>query len=408
MESKLTSKNHIFHIQMLQEYLGLLDKIESQQLDPSIINSLSANVSNHPSLTSEEEEFHKQFMYRLERFQDEVKRLHWMSQHLKVLHDLGQTFSKTFDKEQIYENAYKLVSRVMDVDAFIIAFYDEGDREVTIPFNVDDGKRYPPTTLPFGKGYISKVLITHETVHLKSDNEMDKENQVLWGNPNQNTSTCIFVPMMLNNQIKGVISAQNYRAFAYQIEHEELLRIIGVQVTSAIENAKLYDKVYEMSIKDELTGLKNNRAFHQDLENIMKSDCSQCVTLIMVDSDNLKQVNDMYGHHVGDLLIKAIADALHIHTADGEGAYRYAGDEFMIIAPDLPLQEAKQKAEKIRRYLETHPIRYEGLDILISVSMGIALYPNHAENADELKKVADLALYTSKKRGKNRVTVFAP
>jgi diguanylate cyclase (GGDEF)-like protein len=402
------SKNDRFHFQMLEEYYKLFQLLEAEALSPSMINTLEHEILELPQLSAEEKKVHQNFLLQLEKMSSEIKTLHWMSNHLKVLHELGQTFSQTFDKEQIYKKAHELVSRVMNADAFVIALYQEGDKEFNIPYSVDNRVRYEPRTMSLGKGIISKVLSTRETLHLRTENEVQShKNYVQWGNPDQNTATCIFVPMILNNQIKGVISAQNYREFAYESEHEELLRIIGIQVASAIETASLYDKVYEMSIKDELTTLKNNRKFHLDLdEKIGQASVAQPVTLMMLDSDNLKKVNDRYGHDVGDKLIKHIALTLLYHLGEGEEAYRYAGDEFMIISPDSSVEKVLTKALQIQQYLNDHPIEHEGHRIITTISVGIAKYPTHSNSADELKRLADEAMYESKKKGKNNVTVY--
>lgn len=119
--------------------------------------------------------------------------------------------------------------------------------------------------------------------------------------------------------MKGVISAQSYREFAYKKEHEELLKIIGSQVASAVETARLYDRMYQMSFRDDLTGILNYRAFHRDLEKLLEEGQSS-VALIMLDSDHLKAVNDQYGHHVGDELIRCIAEALKVNAGAGESS----------------------------------------------------------------------------------------
>jgi diguanylate cyclase (GGDEF)-like protein len=405
MTQEIVGKDEEFVIQMLEEYYALLQQIDlgqHQQFQADAIES----IINSPLVTDHEKRLHYLILDKVKRFNERFSRLHWMSEHMKVLHELGQTFTKTFDKGEIYQKAFELVSRVMDADAFFIAFYNEGDPVVQVPFSVDNGVRYEPSTIPFGEGMVSKVLETRRAIHI-ADFDSSGQNYVHWGNPEQNTTSCIFVPMLLNNQIKGVISAQNYRAFAYRSEHEELLRIIGIQVTNAIETAQLYDKVYDMSIKDELTQIKNSRAFHSDLEiKIAEAGEENLVTLIMLDSDNLKKVNDQFGHHMGDLLIQKLAEALQIHLSNGEEAYRYAGDEFMIIAPQLSVGEAEKKVGMIQQYLGNHPIEYQGEAISVCVSVGIASYPYHAESADELKRSADAALYESKNLGKNKVTVY--
>lgn len=409
MKKTETCSNDRFHFEMVEKYSSLFQQIEGGNPSTSTISTLKEELDNITHLAESEKKVHQYVVEQIVNMSDEIKTLHWMAKHLKVLHELGQTFSQTFEKEKIYEKAFELVSSVMNTDAFVIALYQEGDTEFTLPFSIDNGIRYEPLVMPLGKGIVSKVIETRETIHLRTGNELEAhKNYVNWGNPDQNTETCIFVPMILNNQITGVISAQNYREFAYEKEHEELLRIIGIQVSSAIETARLYDMVYEKSNKDELTGIYNSRKFHHDLEaqlSNVKNDDS--VMLIMVDSDNLKKVNDSYGHHVGDELIKQIATALTLYLEEeGEEAYRYAGDEFMVISVNSNLDQIIDKAHRIQNYLKENPIQHKDGETVTSISMGIACYPFHSDNADTLKRMADEAMYESKKKGKNRITVY--
>lgn len=400
--------NERFHFQMVEKYSALFQQIKVETPSTSTISTVKDQLDENTYIAETEKQVHHNLLAQIEKMSDELRTLHWMSMHLKVLHELGQTFSLTFEKEQIYEKAFELVSSVMNTDAFVIALFQEGDAEFTMPFSIDNGIRYEPRSIPLGEGIISKVLETRETIHLKSGDEVKtQKSYVNWGNPDQNTETCIFVPMILNNQITGVISAQNYREFAYEKEHEELLRIIGIQVSSAIETARLYDLVCEKSNKDELTNIYNSRKFHYDLEEKLSNlSAEDRVTLVMVDSDNLKNVNDGYGHHVGDQLIKQIAKALTHNLEEGEEAYRYAGDEFMIILVNKNIDTIIDKAHRIQSYLRENPIQHQDGETVPSISMGIACFPTHSNNADTLKRMADEAMYESKKKGKNRITVY--
>ncbi|GAA0363489.1 sensor domain-containing diguanylate cyclase [Bacillus horti] len=401
--------NSQFHFEMLQKYYAVFKKIDTENLSPSFLAKLEQQIVDSETVSKEEKRLHQDFIQEFLKINEEIKTLHWMSKHLKVLHDLGQTFSHTFEKDKIYEKAYELVSSVMDTDAFIIALYREGEQEFHIPFRMDNGVSYEPVSYSFGTGIVSTVIKNRSTVHIRNGQEafQHAEGILKWGNPEQNTETCIFVPMILNNQIKGVISAQNYRQFAYRIEHEELLSIIGVQVASAIETATLYDKVYEMSVKDDLTKIKNSRKFHLDLEKKTKSANDQPISLIMLDSDSLKKINDRYGHHVGDQLIQYISEVLLKHLKEGEEAYRYAGDEFMIITPVTDIQALLQKTHEIQEFLQNNPLDYNGEYISSTISVGIAQFPMDTTNGDELKRLADMAMYRSKKNGKNTVTLYS-
>ncbi|MGN7470812.1 sensor domain-containing diguanylate cyclase [Brevibacillus sp. SAFN-007a] len=393
----------VYARQLLARYSGWLSRVDA--VDQEEIEAVAREIDE--VLSADEGALHKELLNKISELRDKVSEMMWLSEHMKILHDLSHIFAKTFEEDKILWKAFELVSRVMHADAFFIAFYDEGDSEIRIPISIDNGINYGPITVPYGQAMISKVIETRQTIHIRTMKDEPSEPEMIrWGSPEIDTNTCIFVPLMLGNQIKGVISAQSYREFAYKKEHEELLKIIGFQVASAIETARLYERMYQMSFQDELTGLANYRAFHRDLEKLLREKSSP-VALIMLDSDSLKAVNDHYGHHAGDELIRRIAEAMKVVAGRENTAYRYAGDEFMLLCPKATMKEAEEKVRAIRDFLRMHPLLQDNCCIPIAVSVGIACFPDDSDTADGLKRAADEALYRSKRRGKNCTTVYA-
>ncbi|QYY42303.1 diguanylate cyclase domain-containing protein [Aneurinibacillus thermoaerophilus] len=396
----------LFHVRMLDDYAELLQWLQEETVTHADFSRMKGKVED-ANVPEEVKELHYRMIERLARVQGKLENLSWMSEHLKILHDLQQTFTQMFDKERIYQKAFELVSRVMDVDAFFIAFYRKGEENIYIPFAIDNGIRYESWTIPFGQGIVSEVLKTGRSIHIHAGAKQERKEEICWGNPAQDTKTLIFVPMVLRGKMKGVITAQSYREFAYKKEHEELLRIIGTQVASAIENTELYERMMELAIKDELTGLKNRRAFQVDLhDKIRQANLrGEPLSLLMIDSDNLKEINDTYGHHAGDLLLHRVAESINYCLGPREEAYRYAGDEFIVLALGADGETARKKAKAMQQHLRLYPPVINKMKIPASLSIGIDTYPVSAKNAEELKKHADQALYVSKKL-RNAVTLY--
>lgn len=395
------SDKEMYARHLLERYVHYLSRIE--QTDPAELEATARDIKRE--LSEDDGILHGRLLKEIGALREKVSEMQWMSEHMKILHDLSHTFANTFDEQQITWKAFELVSRVMRADAFFIAFYEEGDTDIQIPISVDSGINYGPLTVPYGQGMISKVIENGETIHIRTMRDEPSEPEMIrWGSPEIDTNACIFVPLMVGKQVMGVISAQSYREYAYKKEHEELLKIIGFQVASAIENARLYERLYQLSFQDELTGLANYRAFHRDLDKLLARKAP--VALIMLDSDSLKTVNDLYGHHLGDELIKRIGEAMQAVAADEDTTYRYAGDEFMLLAPGATLEDAFKKANAIHEYLGKHPLVQEHCYIPVTVSVGIACYPDDATSGDSLKRAADTALYSSKRKGKNCTTFY--
>jgi diguanylate cyclase (GGDEF)-like protein len=377
---------------------NLLKNIGSQRniLSSETIATLEKSLENMGDRTVVDS-----ILFQLQEINEQMENMTWLNKHYKILHDFAQICSKTLDEDILLNKAYEMVSQVMATDSFYIALYTEGDADIHFAFMADNGKFYHPLLIEFGDNFTSKVIQTREIIHQKKASQETEFNSTFGDN---DTSSCLFVPIIIDDHVKGVISAQSYADFAYRKEHGELLQIIGAQVINSIETARLYEQIYNMSQTDELTGLKNHRAFHEDLSKLMRED-SQEITLIMVDSDNLKKVNDNYGHDIGDLYLKVLAGGIKNISTNGIEGYRYAGDEFMIIIT-TPLSNGIEGIyEKLKEYYSNYPIKIGENTVHVSFSSGVAQYPEHGTSVDALKKSADKALYVAKKRGRNQLVM---
>jgi diguanylate cyclase (GGDEF)-like protein len=292
---------------------------------------------------------------------------------LSIFLKLGQAFTLPFNKEELFFKTYELISSLMDIEILDIALYDEEKDTYSPPFILLKGKRTDSQEIKY--------------LH---------------------TQSSISVPVLLGNQLKGVMSVHNSTPFGFSANDKQLLQIVAAHLANALENASIYTKVYELSMKDDLTLAKNRRAFHQDLDRLMNQSqlTGDSISLMMIDSDNLKQVNDLFGHQVGDAMIRSISQTLMMILNGSDDIYRYAGDEFMVVIANGNLEEVQEKAYQVQNYLREHPFTCEDKIIPITVSIGISCYPELSGNAFELQRTADQALYISKENGKNQVTIF--
>jgi diguanylate cyclase (GGDEF)-like protein len=371
---------------------------DRQNLSLEINNLLECSME-----TNANQEVVDSILLQLQKINEQMENMAWLNKHYKILHDFAQVCSKTLDEHTLLKKAYEMVSQVMATDAFYIALYTEGDSHIHFALMVDHGKFYPKELVEFGDNYTSMVINSREIIHQKKAPQSAVFSETATFGENA-TSACLFVPVIIDGHVKGVISAQSYSDFAYRTEHEELLQIIGTQVINSIETARLYEQIYKMSQTDELTGLKNHRAFHEDLSKLIIEN-TQEIILVMVDSDNLKKLNDNYGHDIGDLYLQVLANGIKsISNANIEG-YRYAGDEFMIlITANLP-HGIEGLYKELKEYYVQNPLYVSDHQINVSFSTGVATYPYHGSSVDSLKKSADNALYVAKKQGKNKLVI---
>lgn len=165
----------------------------------------------------------------------------------------------------------------------------------------------------------------------------------------------------------------------------------------------------KMAESDEITSLLNIRAFNllcnQEVKVCMRYNFP--FTVLMIDADNLKKVNDKHGHSAGTTFIKHIAEIIRKSLRDNDIVARFGGDEFIALLPQTIPESALSAANRIRNILKKSPLTYKGIQINITVSIGLASYPEHGRKYNDISDRADKALYKSKEMGKDRITVFS-
>jgi len=221
-----------------------------------------------------------------------------------------------------------------------------------------------------------------------------------------NIKSVLCAPIRRKNEMSGVVYLENNLSTGvFTPERLALLQVLSSQAAISIENAKLF----EMARRDGLTGLINHRYFHYCLEKEIKNAWTSrhVVTLLMLDIDHFKSVNDTYGHQAGDTVLKELAKILIHQVPDKNLVCRYGGEEFTIIIPGFSPPEAKEIAESIRKEVENKTIYHENQRLNITISIGLtATRLNQAIEPTELIRQADRALYTAKETGRNRVEIY--
>ncbi|HID07947.1 MAG TPA: GGDEF domain-containing protein [Armatimonadetes bacterium] len=175
-----------------------------------------------------------------------------------------------------------------------------------------------------------------------------------------------------------------------------------------MENAHLYEEVERLATTDGLTGLYEHRYFQEALENELRRGLryKHPTSLMMIDIDHFKELNDTYGHQVGDDVLRRLAEVLRSQAREHDIVARYGGEEFALLLPVTPKEGALAAAARLRHAVEVTPFRAREETIHITVSVGIATCPSDATTRDTLIDKADQALYAAKRRGRNRVCYF--
>ncbi|MEP7090482.1 MAG: GGDEF domain-containing protein [Nocardioidaceae bacterium] len=198
------------------------------------------------------------------------------------------------------------------------------------------------------------------------------------------------------------------RPTSYKATERTQIREAVAQAAPVLANLRNLAIAELRASTDSLTGLPNKRAVADTL-NRMFAQASRSLTplsMLVLDLDHFKALNDRFGHPMGDRALANVGAALRSAIRDSDFAGRNGGEEFAVLLPDTDTQGALATAEKVRAAIED--VSIPGLDLTITASLGIASYPEHAVNPDRLERLADAALYVAKRTGRNRVEVATP
>jgi len=212
----------------------------------------------------------------------------------------------------------------------------------------------------------------------------------------------VYLPLRIKEKSIGSLVLASLRPNAYSNRQIRLLEQVALQIATPIENAQLYARAEQRSRVDELTGLFNRRHFEERLKEEIgrHSRYGNAFSILLLDLDNFKTYNDIYGHPAGDVLLSQIGRIIKASVRSADQAFRYGGDEFVVILPEAAMDDAYVVGERVRVQIARE---MEVKEIAVTVSIGAATYPADGVIGGELITVADTALYYAKRTGGNRV-----
>ncbi len=340
-------------------------------------------------------------MKKVQRFHDERNAI------LEVSSTLTKNLNMGCLTEQILEHAFKMFS----ADGCTLYIISEDKKEL-IPLGAQEQNPDPEVLdqisthrLKVGVGVVGWVAATGESV-ISGDAEMDYRSVHIPGTP-YDLESLIAVPLMSEEETFGVLVIYKLRLNAFTQEDLELAKIIANQASIALANARLYEHVRNLSETDSLTGVWNSRRLNVIINKLIvdASEKGLSLSMLFIDCDDFKQINDRYGHPVGDLFLRFFAQVLHEGIREHDLIIRYAGDEFVILLPDTSSEEAIAVAERLKSLIGQCRMK-DYPQLYTTVSMGLATYPAHAHDGESLIRYADDALYKAKKRGKNQFALY--
>jgi diguanylate cyclase (GGDEF)-like protein len=264
----------------------------------------------------------------------------------------------------------------------------------------------PPS--PMVMAVRSKQLILIEDIDTHKKPVIRKSQRAFAGN--YKTNNCAIVPLICQDMVVGVLNlADKMSGDQFNSGDIALIELFSQLVGASIGNIKLFEKIQRQATTDGLTGLVNHKTFYEILEKELwrSRRYGGQISLIMVDIDNLKKINDTYGHRAGDKVIREIGRKIKECIRQIDTAARYGGDEFAVILPNTSLGDATIVAQRMVNAVASSPATWKRDLIPLSVSVGLGQYDADT-NPEDITSRSDQALYSAKKAGKNTVRVFEP
>jgi diguanylate cyclase (GGDEF)-like protein len=311
--------------------------------------------------------------------------------------------------EQTLDELLERVARTLDelVPNDGLTFYeaDVGTRTLSPVFAIgtDADAVLADEPFPFGAG-ITGWAAEHCEAVLANHAHLDPRVRWVEGTESAPESV-IVVPLIARAQLKGTLNIYRDGLRVFSDDEYELAKRYADAAALAIDNAHIRASLEHQAQTDSLTGLWNHRSFHERLRHALlrASTTHGQVGLVILDLDDFKKVNDVYGHGIGDQVLGEIGDILRASVRGGDAVCRIGGEEFAIILPDGTLDTALRLARRVVDAVEVTPFEPVGP---MTVSVGVAIGPDHAANPRELVACAEVAMMTAKARGKRRIVVF--
>jgi len=214
----------------------------------------------------------------------------------------------------------------------------------------------------------------------------------------------IVTPVLVNQDVVGVLAGG--RATPFTLEEREIFQIIVLQAAAALKNLAHFEQMKFLATRDALTGLYNQRYFWEVLADEVNRSrrYRSSLSLLFLDLDHFKQVNDNYGHAIGDAVLQQVSRIIQQSIRGSDQFFRYGGEEFAIILPQTSKKRAAHLAERLRQHLADHSLDLNGQHLRVTISIGVSALKGKMTPEDLLQR-ADDSLYRAKQAGRNRVVI---
>jgi diguanylate cyclase (GGDEF)-like protein/PAS domain S-box-containing protein len=332
----------------------------------------------------------------------ELKRAELMQ---AALHAISEAAHSAEDLLALFRHIHRIVGELLPARNFFVALYDADNDELSFPYFVDEHDPPPPTQSLDSGTLSSEVVRSGQALLLTPDTRLELPDRV---RPIVGRDSLEWLGVPLGGQ-QGVIGALVVQSYSGEVRYTQqdkaLLQFVSTQIAAAIERKKSATRLQYLAQHDQLTSLPNRGLFHDRLRTalVRAKRNRQQLAVLYLDLDQFKPVNDQHGHDIGDLLLREVAARIRQCVRESDTVGRIGGDEFVVLLDATgQADQAVVVAAKIGAALR-QPFELAGTRLQVSASIGIALYPAHGEDARQLLRRADDAMYAAKRQGGDQV-----
>ena len=328
---------------------------------------------------------------------------------LKIFHDVAKALTSTLDLDTILQTIMEKMAAYFEPASWSLVLIDESSQEPYYAASIGKGAEGLATLRLSDGSSLTDWVIAHDDTlvitNVNADPLIDPDSRSEWFD---GSCPVVCVPVRTGGKILGVIELVNIDMQVYA-RSELLLQTLADYAAIAIENSRAVRRIQELSITDDCTGLYNARHLFTVIDEELHRSArfGYGFTLLFLDLDHFKRVNDQYGHLVGSKLLAQVGGCLRENLRLVDAAFRYGGDEFAILLPQTSRDAGLRVARRISRVF--HHRRWlpeQNVEVNLRASIGIAIYPADGTSPQAIVQRADDMMYAVKQAGRDNIAVF--
>jgi len=340
----------------------------------------------------------------------QMEQLNRRMSETSTLYEAAGILTSQLALSDVLATVLRLAGELFQAPASSVRLIDDSGERLELAAHTGLGDEYCQRgPVPLGSSAAGRAALSCEPVHIldASQDDVYLKGELL---AHEGLSSLLCLPLIVRGRCIGVMTLYHRRPRLYEPEELRFLSTFAGTVSIAVDNARLYGEQTRLAVTDGLTGLFNHKHFHEELaaEVNRARRYGHPISVILVDIDRFKAYNDAWGHQAGDALLRTLAGIFKAAARENDLVARYGGEEFVFVLPQADKRQATAFAKRLCRTVERQ--HCEGEEILpgghLTVSIGVAAYPEDVMQATDLVARADAALYRAKNLGRNQVQAW--